>query len=113
MKIYLFFAVTFCFCSIQPLLAQQLHEIIDQRIEQASSESFAPQSTDSEFLRRIYLDLVGQIPSTSETLEFLSDTAADKRSRLIDKLLEDTRYARRMSEFFNVMLMERRGVDPD
>jgi len=94
-------------------VAQQLHELIDQRIEQASSEPFAAQSTDSEFLRRIYLDLIGQIPNTSETLEFLSDPAPDRRSRLIGKLLEDSRYSRRMSEFFNVMLMERRGIDPD
>ena len=113
MKFYPLLAVLCCFCSIQPLVAQQLHEFIDQHIERASPEPFAAESTDSEFLRRIYLDLIGQIPNTSETLEFLSDTATDRRSHLIDKLLEDSRYSRRMSEFFNVMLMERRGIDPD
>lgn len=96
-----------------PVFAQELHEIIDQQVEQTTAGPFASQSTDSEFLRRIYLDLAGQIPSAAEAREFLSNPAEDRRTHLIDKLLEDQRYARRMTEFFNVMLMERRGEDPD
>jgi len=50
--------------------------------------------TDEEFLRRVYLDLVGSLPSIGETTAFLDDTSADKRSRLIDELLERPEYAR-------------------
>ena len=99
--------------SAHQLVGQDLHQIIDQQIEQASTEAFAEQATDSEFLRRIYLDLIGQIPTTEEALQFLLDPTKDKRAQLIDQLLLDPRYARRMTEFFNVMLMERRGEDPN
>lgn len=99
-------------CSF-PANGQQLSSLIDQHIEQATSEPFAPQSSDAEFLRRVYLDLIGQIPNSEEATEFLSSSEPNKRADLVDQLLQDDRYARRMAEFFNVMLMERRGVDPN
>jgi hypothetical protein len=43
--------------------------------------------TDDEFLRRVYLDTIGVLPRPEETRAFLTDTAADKRSRAIDALL--------------------------
>ena len=68
---------------------------------------------DAEFLRRAWLDLAGRIPSANEARAFLADTAADKREKLIDKLLKSAGYPRRMQELFHVMLMERLGDHPD
>jgi hypothetical protein len=45
-------------------------------------------SSDSEFIRRIYLDTVGKLPTSDEVKEFLADTNPEKRSRLIDSLIE-------------------------
>ncbi|MEZ6113265.1 MAG: DUF1549 domain-containing protein [Pirellulaceae bacterium] len=50
--------------------------------------------TDAEFLRRVYLDVIGVLPTIEETEAFLADTAADKRARLIDALLERPEYAK-------------------
>lgn len=47
----------------------------------------APLASDEEFLRRVTLDLTGQIPDSATTLAFLGDTAADKRTKKIDQLL--------------------------
>lgn len=47
----------------------------------------APRANDAEFLRRVYLDLTGQVPQVSATRDFLADDTADKRSRLVDRLL--------------------------
>src|SRR5262249_3739668 len=44
--------------------------------------------TDSEFVRRAYLDLCGVLPTPDEVKKFLDDTAKDKRAKLIDVLLE-------------------------
>ena len=49
--------------------------------------------SDSEFIRRIHLDLCGRLPTPDEVRAFLADTAADKRTRLIDRLLADPDYA--------------------
>jgi mono/diheme cytochrome c family protein len=48
---------------------------------------------DEAFLRRIYLDLIGLPPTAQEARAFLNDPAADKRVRLIDRLLVDERWA--------------------
>src|SRR5262249_39170948 len=49
--------------------------------------------TNTEFVRRSYLDLCGILPTAEETQKFLADTGKDKRSRLIDALLERPEYA--------------------
>ena len=48
---------------------------------------------DEEFIRRVYLDVIGVLPSPAETKQFLGDTSKDKRIRLIDELLERPEYA--------------------
>ena len=45
-------------------------------------------ATDSEFIRRAFLDATGTLPSAEEVEQFLDDTSPDKRTRLIDSLLE-------------------------
>ncbi len=49
--------------------------------------------TDEEFLRRVYLDVTGVLPTPEEARRFLSDPSADKRARLIDELLQRPEYA--------------------
>lgn len=44
--------------------------------------------SDEVFLRRVYLDLIGLLPTLTERQAFLDDRSANKRARLIDALLE-------------------------
>ncbi|MFO0867278.1 MAG: DUF1549 domain-containing protein, partial [Gemmataceae bacterium] len=48
--------------------------------------------TDGEFIRRVTLDLCGRLPTIEETKSFLADKGADRRAKLIDRLLEDRDY---------------------
>ncbi len=57
-------------------------------------------ASDGEFLRRVYIDLVGRIPSLEELLAFESDTAADKRDRLIDDLIGSEEFVERWAYYF-------------
>ena len=50
-------------------------------------------TTDSEFVRRVYIDLTGRIPTLEQAQSFLSNNAADRRSRLIEQLLTSDAYA--------------------
>lgn len=43
--------------------------------------------SDEIFVRRLYLDIIGVVPTIAEAKRFLEDAAQDKRSRLIDELL--------------------------
>jgi hypothetical protein len=48
---------------------------------------------DAEFLRRVYLDTIGTLPTAAEARAFLKDAAPNKRAKLIDALLERPEYA--------------------
>jgi hypothetical protein len=48
---------------------------------------------DATFLRRVYLDTIGTLPTAEEARAFLADPNSDKRARLIDRLLERPEYA--------------------
>jgi hypothetical protein len=88
--------------------AEPLHSRIDRLMESARVGSPVPLANDAEFLRRVSLDLTGMPPSVEELRAFLADSAADKRARAIDRLLESPRFARHWATVLDVMLMERR-----
>lgn len=50
--------------------------------------------SDADFVRRVYLDVIGALPTANEIRKFLADRSPDKRSRLIDHLLDQPGYAR-------------------
>ena len=47
---------------------------------------------DSKFMRRAYLRVIGRLPKPVEVRAFLADSRSDKRSRLVDKLLQRPEY---------------------
>jgi hypothetical protein len=50
-------------------------------------------STDAEFLRRVTLDVIGNLPAPEDVRSFLADPAPDKRTRKIDELLAHPMHA--------------------
>jgi hypothetical protein len=98
---------------LAPLASAQapLHQRIDQSVARgnpAFEATAAPLAPDAEFLRRVYLDLTGCIPTAAEARAFLADPSPDRRARLIDRLLAGPAYARHMGQVFDVLWMERR-----
>lgn len=53
----------------------------------------APLSSDTEFVRRVYLDSIGRLPTSEETKRFLTEPGEQKRATLINRLLEQPEYA--------------------
>ena len=73
------------------------NNIVDTHVNRKLRDLGYPPSatcTDAEFIRRVHLDVIGILPTVDETRAFLADTSGDKRSRLIDRLLEREEYAR-------------------
>jgi len=56
--------------------------------------------SDSAFLRRSYVDLIGRIPSVAEIKSFQAMPAAGRRGKLVDQLLKHPRFADRWTVFF-------------
>ncbi len=76
-----------------PPVQNYIDEHVDAKLQ---SLRYLPSdvASDDEFLRRVYLDVIGIPPTVEEAQAFLADTAPDKRARLIDALLERPEYAK-------------------
>src|SRR5439155_23008953 len=68
---------------------------------------------DRTFVRRIYLDLAGRIPTRDEVDSFMQSPESQKRAMLVDRLLAGGEYARHMAEVLDVVLMDRKGKAAD
>ena len=85
---------------------------IDELIMKGAGKHVAAlPASDAEFLRRVYLDFSGGIPTSMQLRTFLADKSSDKRTKVIDQLLNNPRFSEHMADVFHVMLMERRGDD--
>lgn len=80
-------------------LARRMDSHLDRMLATAKVVA-APPADDSEFLRRVYLDLTGRIPSVSEARAFLADRKADRRVRLIDKLLAGHAFTNQLARMY-------------
>lgn len=73
----------------------------------------SPAATDAEWCRRVFLDLIGRIPTIAELEAFLVDNSRDKRARLVDELLNADdyaeSYARHWTTIWTTMLVGRNG----
>ncbi|MFP6873563.1 MAG: DUF1549 domain-containing protein [Verrucomicrobiales bacterium] len=59
-----------------------------------------PVTDDATFVRRVHLDIIGRIPTLSETRDFLGSKDPGKRARLIDRLLDSPGYTSHQFNFW-------------
>ncbi|MEL6105525.1 MAG: DUF1549 domain-containing protein [Planctomycetota bacterium] len=69
--------------------------------------SSAPTCSDETFVRRVYLDLAGRIPSVAESRQFLADQRPERRRHLVDLLLASEDHAQHFADVFDALLMGR------
>ena len=68
---------------------------------------------DATFLRRVYLDTIGTLPTATEARAFLASTEPNKRAKLIDQLLERPEYADYWSmKWADLLRVDRDAVTP-
>lgn len=70
----------------------------------------AERCSDSEFLRRVTLDICGRLPTLEEVRSFLDSQDANKRAQVIDRLLDSSDYAEYFALKWNAILRNRRAT---
>ena len=90
--------------------AERLSQRIDKLIAAKAGGAVATRSDDSEFFRRVKLDLTGRIPSATDTRSFLQDTTSSKRAKLINRLIASDAFATHWTDRLSVMLLERQNL---
>jgi hypothetical protein len=96
--------------------ASFIDDLVLRKLEQLWIEP-SPLASDVEFLRRVYLDVIGALPTPEEVRAFLADRRPDKRAQVIDSLLARPEFvdyrALRLSDLFRVnsLYLSQEGVD--
>ena len=70
----------------------KIDELVFAKLKELEIEP-AAMCSDGVFLRRVYFDAIGTLPTAEEAVSFLDDTDPNKRSVLIDQLLERPEFA--------------------
>ncbi|MDA0833839.1 MAG: DUF1549 and DUF1553 domain-containing protein [Planctomycetota bacterium] len=85
-------------------------DFVNQQIRQGWVDNEIEPSevaSDEEWIRRVYLDILGHIPPSADVTAFVEDRDDAKRSKLIDKLLDDPDYVRNWTTIWSNLLIGR------
>lgn len=75
-----------------PPVNNRIDELVFAKLQKLNIVPSGP-ADDAEFLRRVYLDVIGTLPTPAECRRFLADPRQDRRVRLVDELLERPEFA--------------------
>ena len=99
-----------------PAFAFEPKTVVDKHTSQKWKElGIAPSElcTDDQFIRRVYLDVTGTLPTPAAIAAFAADKAADKRDRLVDRLLDSPEYSFYFANKWADVLRVKRRNQPD
>lgn len=74
----------------EPAKLGDIREFVDHSLREAwKAAGVTPsrQATDAEFCRRLYLDVLGRVPTVEELNAYLNENARDRREKLVNRLL--------------------------
>lgn len=94
-----------------PAASRKIDALVDANLKKLGIAP-NPLTTDEQFVRRIYLDIAGRIPTQDEASAFLLSSDPDRRSKLIDKLLDSEGYVSHWFHFWADLLRAKTRLAP-
>jgi hypothetical protein len=85
------------------LTGNEIDRLIAQKWKENGLEA-SQKTSDSEFLRRLYIDVTGRIPNAEEVRSFLESNKKNKRAEKIDELLASEEYGGYMADMWMQIL---------
>lgn len=85
--------------------------LLAKELPSTSSAAAAQRVDDEAFVRRAYLDLVGEWPTAAELTAYVLDPSPTKRADLIDRLLADRRFGTNWGRYWRDVVLYRRAED--
>ncbi len=95
--------------------ADAIAAIIDRHLTKDwEARGIAPADTadDAEFIRRVYLDLIGRAPKAAEARAFIADRSPRKRAALVDRLLKMPGYANYFASVTRAQWLPQTSTNP-
>ncbi|QVL30858.1 DUF1549 domain-containing protein [Telmatocola sphagniphila] len=88
------------------VFAGKIDSIIDSKMREKSLTA-SPTCSDEDFIRRVSLDITGVIPTADRVRQFVDAKETDKRSQLINELLESPKFGTHQSDVWQALLYPR------
>src|SRR5262249_58149714 len=85
-------------------LSREIDKFVADKLK-AEGVTPSPLSSDAEFLRRVYLDITGHIPTAEKAAAFLDDRDPNKRAKLVDELLASEDYGKHLADIWETLLL--------
>lgn len=106
-------------CLVQPsIAATPRSQCVARQVDQILAEELfddttplAPRTSDATFARRVWLDVVGDLPSPEHLTAFVLDPASEKRERLVSVLLAKPQYGQNWARYWRDVILSRRVED--
>ncbi len=89
-------------------LESPIETVVDHYVDAglvAAGTKAAPEADDATIVRRVTLDLIGRIPTVAESREFVESTDPEKRTKLVDRLIESPGFVRHQADSLDAMMM--------
>lgn len=91
-------------------LANRIDDLIAEKWSENDVVSASP-SDDAEFLRRVWLDIAGKIPTAADSQDFIDNQSQDKRRRVVEELLNGPNYVVNSANFWRAVLIPEADTD--
>jgi hypothetical protein len=92
-----------------PVVAARIDQVIAAKLKEHGQQMNEP-CDDATFVRRVYLNIIGRIPSVEEAQAFTRDSSPNKRAELIDELLVSDGYRSHQFNWLADMLRHKSGI---
>jgi hypothetical protein len=92
--------------ALEPMREGEIDQLVTKEVESAKVEP-AALTTDEQFIRRVTLDMTGELPLPADVTEFVAASDPKKRAKLIDKLLDSDEYARHWTHYWREVIVAR------
>jgi hypothetical protein len=90
------------------MVAKTLDALLAEELASPGYQA-APPAEDAVYLRRVFLDLVGEPPTVDDVLAFLTDGSANKKARIVETLLADAKFGENWAHYWRDVILARRS----
>jgi hypothetical protein len=91
-------------------IAREVDDLIAEEVFKPDTK-IAPRIDDATYLRRVWLDIVGDIPTPEHVTAFVLDPVKDKRERVVNELLDKPQYGQNWARYWRDVILSRRLED--
>lgn len=91
----------------KPMKTAELDALLAQMLTEEGVKKPSPAVADDRFIRRVTLDVIGQLPAPADIEDYVKDRSPDKKAKLIDRLLASPQYGQNWGRYWKDVIAAR------